>query len=184
MKYLFFVLFLGVLSFFSCKSEPTAADEGEQFDERIEQGQLDSIRTELKKAMPNVPVDLYRKAIAMHLQFVEYNPDDAFAPTALDYAQGYYEQIQDLRSSINVINRLLREYPDYKGKQMLMYNKATHHDFLRDTLEARQAYEAYLAEFPNLSKAEREEIEELIELVPYSLAERIKMQSEKLNSDK
>jgi hypothetical protein len=60
-----------------------------------------------------------------------------------------------------------------------MFNKATHHDFLRDTTEARKAYEAYLQAFPNLSKEEKEEIQELIELVPYSIEERILMNSGK-----
>jgi len=170
----FAILLIGCQS----KSEENTENEDE-FNERIELSQLDSIRNELQKAMPAVPRDLYRKAIAMHLQFVDAHPDDAFAPTALDYAQGYYEQIQDLRSSITYINRILEEYPDYKGKQMLMFNKATHHDFLRDTTEARKAYEAYLQAFPNLSKEEKEEIRELIELVQYSIEERILMNSGK-----
>jgi tetratricopeptide (TPR) repeat protein len=180
MKNLFIFALSGMLVLMACKSEPQSGEENNEFDERIELSQLDSIRAELQKAIPNVPVDLYKKAIAMHLQFAEHNPNDDFAPVALDYAQGYYEQIQDLRSSINVINRLLKTYPDYKGKKMLMFNKATHHDFLRDIPEAKQAYEDYLKEFPNLSQEEREEIEELIQLVPYSLEERIKMQSEKI----
>lgn len=179
MKKLAFVFFLGALAFASCNTEPkTDAENTESFDERIELSQLDSIRTELQKAIPNVPIELYKKAIAMHLQFVEYNADDKFAPVALDYAQGYAEQIQDLRTSINIINRILKEYPDYEGKKMLMYSKATHHDFLRDVNEAIEAYKAYLKEFPNLSADEKAEIEELIRLAPYSLEERIMMQSE------
>jgi len=172
-------LFMGViLMATACKSEVNNAETLEEsFDERVELGQLDSIRAELQKAMPNVPIDLYKKAIAMHLQFVEYNPEDDFAPVALDYAQGFSEQIQDLRSSISIINRILKEYPDFKGKQMLMYIKATHHDFLRDTTEARMAYEDYLKEFPKLSKEERAEVEELIILVPLSMEERIKLNS-------
>lgn len=163
-----------------CESKTEENTEVEnEFNERIELSQLDSIRNELLKAMPAVPRDLYRKAIAMHLQFVDAYPQDEFAPVALDYAQGYSEQIQDLRSSIMYINRILADYPDYKGKQMLMYNKATHHDFLRDTTEARMAYEEYLKSFPNISAEEKEEIQELIELVPYSLEERIKMNSGK-----
>ncbi len=180
MKKVIVVLFLGALAFASCKSEPkTDTENTESFDERIEIGQLDSIRTELQKAMPNVPIDLYKKAIAMHLQFVEYNADDEFAPVALDYAQGYAEQIQDLRTSINIINRILKEYPDYKGKKMLMYNKATHHDFLGDVNEAIAAYKDYLEAFPNLSADEKAEIEELIELAPLSFEERIALQSGK-----
>jgi len=177
-KYLSIALFFSVLML-SCQSnsDQTEAEEN-PFNERVELTQLDSIRNELKKAMPEVPKDLYRKAIAMHLQFVEYNPKDEFAPVALDYVQGYYEQIQDLRSSILYINRILAEYPDYKGKQMLMYNKATHHDFLRDTTEAKVAYEDYLKSFPALSADEKSEIKELIRLVPYSIEERIKMNSE------
>mgnify|MGYP002622165445 CR=1 FL=1 len=180
MKKLKWMLNLMALSLFtfSCQSEANEVQEEEQdFNERIELSQLDSIRTVLNDAMPAVPVDLFRKAIAMHLQFAEHNPDHEFAPVALDYAQGFYEQIQDFRSSLMVINRILNDYPNYKGKQLLMYNKATHHDFLRDTTEARQSYEAYLKEFPNLSADDKEEIEELIRLVPYSIEERIKMQS-------
>ncbi len=179
MNYIMLSMFLVIISS-ACSSQPTQEEPSEsEFDERIEIQQLDSIRAELQKAIPNVPVDLYRKAIAMHLQFAEHNKDDAFAPVALDYAQGYAEQIQDLRSSIMYINRILNEYPDYKGKQMLMFNKATHHDFLRDTLEARLAYEEYLKTFPNISKDEKEEIKEMIKMIPYTLEERIKMQSGK-----
>lgn len=178
MKLLKYTFALGVfcLTISSCGSQSTEIEVVEnEFDERIELKQLDSIRLELQKAIPNVPVDLYRKAIAMHLQFVEHNSEDPFAPVALDYAQGYSEQIQDLRSSIIYINRILTEYPDYKGKQMLMFNKATHHDFLRDTLEARLAYEDYLKTFPNISKAEKQEIEEMMKMVPFSFEERIQM---------
>lgn len=179
MKRIIFILVVGSITFMACKSEPkTDTENTESFDERIEITQLDSIRAELQKAIPNVPIDLYKKAIAMHLQFVEYNADDKFAPVALDYAQGYAEQIQDLRTSINIINRILKEYPDYKGKKMLMYNKATHHDFLRDVNEAIESYEAYLKAFPNISADERAEIESMIRLAPYTLEERIKMYDE------
>jgi tetratricopeptide (TPR) repeat protein len=176
----FLSLTIFAIVLFGCQSKTEETVEVEdEFNERIELSQLDSIRNELQKAMPEVPKDLYRKAIAMHLQFVDAHPKDDFAPVALDYAQGYYEQIQDVRSSITYINRILAEYPDYKGKQMLMFNKATHHDFLRDTTEARVAYEDYLKEYPNLSTEEKEEIRELIELVPYSIEERILMNSGK-----
>jgi tetratricopeptide (TPR) repeat protein len=171
-------LFASLLN--ACQSESkTEQKKDNSFNETIQTEQLDSIRTALEKAIPSVPIDLYRKAIAMHLQFADHHKDHDFAPTALDYAQGYYEQIQDLRSSIMVINRILKDYPDYKGKQMLMYNKATHHDFLRDTLEARIAYEEYLNEFPKISSSEKKEIQELIKLVPYTIDERIKMQAGK-----
>ena len=179
-KYILGLVFFSLI-FSSCQSE--APDETQPkenpFDERIELSQLDSIRNELKNAMPAVPKDLYKKAIAMHMQFAEHHKDDDFAPTALDYAQGYYEQIQDLRSSIMVIDQILKDYPDYKGKQMLMYNKATHHDFLRDTTEARKAYQDYLIAFPKLSADEKAEIEELIKLVPLSIEERIEYQSKR-----
>jgi tetratricopeptide (TPR) repeat protein len=178
MNKLTFVFLMGLVFFSACKSDSKNGEDVNEFDERIELSQLDSIRAELQRAMPNVPINSYKKAIAMHLQFVEYNAEDAFAPVALDYAQGYAEQIQDLRTSISIINRILAEYPDYKGKQMLMYNKATHHDFLRDVEEAIAAYEAYLKEFPNLSEAEKAEILDLIRLAPYTLEERIKMQTE------
>ena len=90
MKRIIFILIVGSITFMACKSEPkTDTENTESFDERIEITQLDSIRAELQKAIPNVPIDLYKKAIAMHLQFVEYNADDKFAPVALDYAQGY-----------------------------------------------------------------------------------------------
>lgn len=178
MKKLIFVFLLGLVFFSACNSESKTDTEANEFDEHIELSQLDSIRAELQKAIPNVPIDVYRKAIAMHLQFVEHNADDEFAPVALDYAQGYAEQIQDLRTSISIINRILAEYPDYKGKQMLMYSKATHHDFLRDVDEAIASYEAYLKAFPNLSQAEKDEIQELIRLAPFSLDERIRMQTE------
>jgi tetratricopeptide (TPR) repeat protein len=181
MNKLTFVFLMGLVFFSACKSDSKNGEDVNEFDERIELSQLDSIRAELQRAMPNVPINSYKKAIAMHLQFVEYNAEDAFAPVALDYAQGYAEQIQDLRTSISIINRILAEYPDYKGKQMLMYNKATHHDFLRDVEEAIAAYEAYLKEFPNLSKTEKAEIQDLIRLAPYTLEERIKMQSEQAN---
>lgn len=174
-------LFLYAIALFSivaCKSENTSdSSETDTYNEKIELAQLDSIRAELQKAMPAIPKELYRKAIAMHLQFAELHSTDDFAPVALDYAQGYYEQIQDYRSSIMIINRILNDYPNYKGKQMLMFNKATHHDFLRDTMEARIAYQDYLKAFPNLSKTEKEEIEELIQLVPFTIEERIKMNS-------
>jgi len=180
MKRIIFILIVGSITFMACKSEPkTDTENTVSFDERIEITQLDSIRAELQKAIPNVPIDLYKKAIAMHLQFVEYNADDKFAPVALDYAQGYAEQIQDLRTSITIINRILKEYPDYKGKKMLMYNKATHHDFLGDVNEAIAAYKEYLAAFPNLSADEKAEIEELIELAPLSFEERIELQNGK-----
>jgi len=140
---------------------------------------LDSIRNELQKAIPAVPQDLYKKAIAMHLQFVDAYPNDPFAATALDYAQGYYEQMQDFRSSVQYIDRILKEYPEYPNKQVLMFSKATHLDFLRDTVAAKKAYEDYLNTFKDISKEERSEVEELIKLVPYSMEERIKMNSGK-----
>lgn len=180
MKHLIYLLAisLAAMSNSACENKKNEdTNESDAYNEKIELSQLDSIRNELQKAIPNVPVELYRKAIAMHLQFVEYNKEDPFAPVALDYAQGYAEQLQDLRSSIMYIDRILEEYPDYKGRQMLMFNKATHHDFLRDTLEARLAYEAYLSTFPKISKEEKEEIQELIKLVPFSFEERILMNS-------
>lgn len=178
MKKLIFILIMGSATFVACNSEPkTDVENTESFDEHIELSQLDSIRAVLQKEIPNVPVDTYRKAIAMHLQFAEHNPEDKFAPVALDYAQGYAEQIQDLRTSINIINKILKDYPDYEGKKKMMFSKATHHDFLRDVNEAIAAYEVYLKEFPNLTADEKAEIEDLIRLAPYTLEERIMMQT-------
>jgi tetratricopeptide (TPR) repeat protein len=177
-KKLLFLFTLALTSLVACKSENTTdSSESDAYNEKIELTHLDSIRSELQKAMPDVPKELYRKAIAMHLQYAESHSKDDFAPVALDYAQGYYEQLQDYRSSLMIINKILNEYPNYKGKKMLMFIKATHHDFLRDTMEARIAYQDYLKAFPNLPKKEKEEIEELIRMVPLSIEERIKMNS-------
>jgi len=176
-----YIALLGLLAFFTaCKDSKKTDDankdnEGMTIYEEVDLTKLEAIRAELQAEIPNVPKDLYEKAIALHLQFANQNPKDAFAPKALDYAQGYYDQLADYRSSLRIIDKLLEEYPNYESRKMLLYVKASHHDFLRDLDLAKATLETLLNESKNLSVDERKEIREWIEILPYTLEERIKM---------
>lgn len=177
MKYLLLLMFFTLIN--SCtESDKTLKNEEEKgltINEQVDMAKLEAIRNELQAEIPNVTKELYNKAIALHLQFAAQHPKDTFAPKALDYAQGYYDQLTDYRSSLRIIDKILEEYPKYEGRQMLLYMKASHHDFLRDVDLAKSTLETLLKESKNLSKEDKTEIKEWIEILPYTLEQRIQM---------
>lgn len=175
-KVLFFlVTFSLVLA--SCSGESSQETEENEKDMTKEslRAEIESIEDSLVAAIPQVPKDLYDLAISRNLQYFDHFPEDEYSAACLDRVQGYYSQLQRLKQAVAYTDILLENFPDYKNKKFLMYNRATSLDMLRDTARARKAYVEYLETFPNLSKDEKEEIEELIKLVPYSIEERILM---------
>ena len=137
--------------------------------------EIQQIEDSLFASIPQVPKDLYDRAISKNLQYVDHYPTDEYSAECLDRVQGYFTQLQRLKQAVAYTDILLENFPNYKNKKFLMYNRATSLDMLRDTMRARIAYKEYLDTFKDLSDEERIEIEELIELVPYSFEERILM---------
>lgn len=149
MKVLFPVLFLILVV--SCASEDTEVKllkEITSFE--------DSLR--LHPSEFNAPkLKLVEKYIAFQSQF----PKSEKAPEMLDKAHMVYSGVGLYRKSVQMGDRILKEYPKYINRAMILESQAVSYDLFlvpRDSTKVRYYYSILLKENPKLERTRKEEI--------------------------
>lgn len=82
-------------------------------------------------------------------EFVKNFPDDPHAPECLDKIHMAYTGLQDYKNASLFADRVLKEYPDYVNRVMVLESQAGNYDMFiqpRDTSKVRYYYELLLKE--------------------------------------
>ena len=95
---------------------------------------------------PEVASDL----VSAYCDFADANPEDAMAPEYLFKAVDVSMNINEPQRTISIIDRLLKEYPDYPRTQAALFVKAFIFENKYGNLDmAKKLYEQYLEMYPN-----------------------------------
>jgi tetratricopeptide (TPR) repeat protein len=82
-------------------------------------------------------------------QFVKDYPDDVRAPECLDKIHMAYSGLQDYKSAARYAERIIKDYPDYVNRAMVLESQAGNYDMFiqpRDTSKVRYYYNLLLKE--------------------------------------
>ena len=132
-------LFLAVISLFfaGCSSNDPA--------KRIEELEKQAFSTE-EAIAPEVAGDL----VSAYCDFADANPDDAMTPEYLFKAVDVSMNLNEPQRTIGIIDRLVKEYPEYERTQFALFLKAFIFENKYNNLDmAKQIYEQYLEMYPD-----------------------------------
>ena len=137
MKRLFLVLAVIVLVLAGCSSKDPA--------KRINELEKQAFSTE-GAINPEVASDL----VTAYYDFANANPDDAMSPEYLFKAVDVSMNLNEPQRTIYMIDKLLKEYPDYPRTQAALFVKAFIYETrYNDLTMAKKLYEQYLVMYPN-----------------------------------
>ena len=136
MKRYFIVLLFSVL-LIGCNSNDLA--------KRIEKLEKQVLATD-KAIDPVVASDL----VSAYCDFADANPDDAMTPEYLFKAVDVSMNLNEPQRTIYIIDKLVKEYPDYPRTQAALFIKAFIFETRYNNLDmAKKIYEQYLEMYPN-----------------------------------
>ena len=136
MKRLFLVLAVIVLVLAGCSSNDPA--------KRINELEKQAFSTE-GAINPEVASDL----VTAYYDFANANPDDAMSPEYLFKAVDVSMNLNEPQRTIYMIDKLLKEYPDYPRTQAALFVKAFIFETKYNNLDmANKLYEQYLEMYP------------------------------------
>ena len=136
MKRYFIVLLFSVL-LMGCNSNDPA--------KRIEKLEEQVLSTD-KAIDPVVASDL----VSAYCDFADANPDDAMTPEYLFKAVDVSMNLNEPQRTIYIIDKLVKEYPDYPRTQAALFIKAFIFETRYGNLDmAKKIYEQYLEMYPN-----------------------------------
>ena len=112
---------------------------------RIEKLEKQAFATE-KAIDPVVASDL----VSAYCDFADANPDDAMTPEYLFKAVDVSMNLNEPQRTIYIIDKLVKEYPDYPRTQAALFIKAFIFETRYGNLDmAKKIYEQYLEMYPN-----------------------------------
>ena len=112
---------------------------------RIEKLEKQAFSTE-KAIDPKVASDL----VAAYCDFADANPEDAMAPEYLFKAMDVSMNLNEPQHTIYIIDKLLKDYPDYPRTQAALFVKAFIFETRYNNLDmAKKLYEQYLSQYPD-----------------------------------
>ena len=136
MKRLFLVLAVIALVLAGCGSNDPA--------KRINELEKQAFSTE-GAINPEVASDL----VTAYYDFANANPDDAMSPEYLFKAVDVSMNLNEPQRTIYMIDKLLKEYPDYPRTQAALFVKAFIYETrYNDLTMAKKLYEQYLEMYP------------------------------------
>ena len=136
MKRFFAILIVSVLVF-GCNSNDPA--------KRIEKLEKQAFATE-KAIDPVVASDL----VSAYCDFADANPDDAMTPEYLFKAVDVSMNLNEPQRTIYIIDKLLKQYPDYPRTQAALFVKAFIFENKYGNLDmAKKLYQQYLDMYPD-----------------------------------
>lgn len=117
---------------------------------RIEKLEEQVLSTD-KAIDPVVASDL----VSAYCDFADANPDDAMTPEYLFKAVDVSMNLNEPQRTIYIIDKLVKEYPDYPRTQAALFIKAFIFETRYNNLDmAKKIYEQYLSMYPNGDFAE------------------------------
>ena len=140
---------------------------------RIEKLEKQVLATD-KAIDPVVASDL----VSAYCDFADANPDDTMTPEYLFKAVDVSMNLNEPQRTIYIIDKLVKEYPDYPRTQAALFIKAFIFETRYNNLDmAKKIYEQYLAMYPDGEFAEscRASIENL-GLTPEELVKKFEAQ--------
>ena len=112
---------------------------------RIEKLEEQVLSTD-KAIDPVVASDL----VSAYCDFADANPDDAMTPEYLFKAVDVSMNLNEPQRTIYIIDKLVKEYPDYPRTQAALFIKAFIFETRYNNLDmAKKIYEQYLEMYPN-----------------------------------
>ena len=112
---------------------------------RIEKLEKQVLATD-KAIDPVVASDL----VSAYCDFADANPDDAMTPEYLFKAVDVSMNLNEPQRTIYIIDKLVKEYPDYPRTQAALFIKAFIFETKYGNLDmAKKIYEQYLEMYPN-----------------------------------
>ncbi|OIQ35898.1 MAG: hypothetical protein BM555_03870 [Crocinitomix sp. MedPE-SWsnd] len=175
MKGLSLLGFAALLFLFSCSGEDdTVYDEQEDGLEKAltyEESLAAVQDVEARIGESQAPdEELLKEAITKFQDFANSFPDDPEAPDYLLKASDFSLAVKLPEKSVNILNQIITDYPDYNRMESVMYVKASHLDLdLRDTTAAKVAYQDFIDAFPESEM--RPDAENRIENISLSIEE-------------
>lgn len=112
---------------------------------RIEKLEKQVLATD-KAIDPVVASDL----VSAYCDFADANPDDTMTPEYLFKAMDVSMNLNEPQHTIYIIDKLLKEYPDYPRTQAALFVKAFIFETRYNNLDmAKKLYEQYLSQYPD-----------------------------------
>ena len=135
-KFIVYFVLVFVLVFVGCNSNDPA--------KRIEKLEKQVLSTD-KAIDPVVASDL----VSAYCDFADANPEDAMTPEYLFKAVDVSLNLNEPQRTISIIDKMLKEYPDYQNTQRALFVKAFIFETRYNNLNmAKKLYEQYLEMYP------------------------------------
>lgn len=151
MKKFFYIAALFSFTLVSCGdnteyNEQQGVAEGPDYDELLKKCQ--DIEKEILATQ--APSDSLLKAGIKEFQaFAGAFPEDPESPNYLLKASDFSMNTGQIEKSVKILDRIIRDYPEFDKMEDVMYVKASHIDLnLRDTTWAKQAYQEFIDKYP------------------------------------
>ena len=123
-----------------------------------------------------------KEALTAFQDFAAIFPDDPKSPDYLLRASDLALTLKQAEKSVYILDQIIEKFPNYSRLEDVKYNRACHLDFeLRDTTEAKLAYQAFLTEYPNSPLVN--DCKSRIENIRYSMEELTEMFMQKLEEE-
>jgi len=88
--------------------------------------------------------------VSAYCEFADANPNDAMSPEYLFKAVDVSMNLNEPQRTISIIDRLVKEYPEYPRTQAALFIKAFIFETRYNNLDmAKKLYEQYLELYPN-----------------------------------
>ncbi len=131
-----------------CKNNTSDESQNEQIDNDKFIERLHIIEDSLNTGMPSK--ETIRKAVTAFQDFAVIFPEDEKASEYLFKASDLALNIGQPEKSVKILNRIIKDYPNYKRIESVYYSRASHTDFeLRDTTLAKTYYNEFMEKFPH-----------------------------------
>ena len=138
-----------------CGSDETPTGEGENnngltiLDTNKFLKDLKNLETKIDANLASPDPALLKEAVTSFQDFAGIFPGDPKAPDYLLKASDYALSTKQPEKSVKILDRIMKEYPDYTKMEDVMFSRASHLDFeLRDTTRAKEAYQEFIKKFP------------------------------------
>ena len=133
----YIICFVLALLFVGCSNNDPA--------KRIETLEKEAFATE-NAINPDIASDL----VSAYCDFADANPNDAKTPEYLFKAVDVSMNLNEPQRTISIIDRLVKEYPEYPRTQAALFIKAFIFETRYNNLDmAKKLYEQYLELYPN-----------------------------------
>lgn len=169
-----FVITAGLFTACSTNEENDTTNDGEQHELGLDTAaflqELSDLENRIESAIDIPKEQDLKEAITKFQDFANIFPED---PKAADYllrASDICLTTEQPEKSVKLLNQIIDKYPEYDRMEDVKYNRASHLDFeLRDTTAAKEAYQEFIAEYPNSVLVN--DCQSRIENIKYSMEE-------------